>query len=1157
MKVTEYRRLGRGSAAAVAAIAVAYVGQSSFIRGGDLLDGALVFALAGVLIVYSIRAVGEIPDVALTRAQVLTAMTATLLLGAAMRLWDLASIPEGVWFDEAENGLVATRILTDLSYKPIYIADLTQLPAMFFYYLAAWIGLLGSNILAVRLASASLGLLTIPGIYLLGRELFGQRVGLTAAFLLSLSRWHINFSRFGMNGIAAPFFIVYSLYFLARGFRTREPMDFMLGGLCIGLGLNTYLAFDIVPLLIVLWIVHKLVEGRLAFIREYGTSLVMAAVIAFLVILPLIVFASNEPNVFFQRTRTASLFRDKTPEQAQALLVSNAIKHVEMFNYRGDNNGRHNLAGAPELDDGTAALFILGIIIAAARSRQSRFLLLLLWLLLLLVPAVLSLDFEAPQSYRGIGVIPVTTLLAAIPISFGWGAFRYWFGAISTRVPAMLVVLGLAGIGYANAHLYWFRQVWDSASWPAFSTQETLIAREVNRLGVTYNVFMDPIFLNTPTIKFLAPQLTGARDLVPPRDLPLHDIRNTVVFASDLNSSWIDAVHRDYPNAIVKTYQPTPRSQPILYEAIVPAEQVGAIQGVIGTYATGPSSNSHPGYSREDRTIDFTWSKSAPLEPPFSVDWKTTLTAPSQGTYLFKLEAPPQSQLTLDETPVLRGGEQKSIQLAQGAHALQLKVEITSPQDVRLYWQPPGGALAPIPTNMMFVPPAHNRGLLARYYRNASWTGTPALEIIDPVISTYFHLLPLPQPFTVEWDGKIDVPVTGTYRFGTQSIDSSWLYVDNRLIVDNSHQLDQYVDGAVNLPDGLHDIKIRFLDRSGHSFIRVYRQPPAGQRSLLPVDRLFPPQGAYPERAGPLRAVQPVSPVTPGAPAPAAPQTAPVQPPNSLPVSPMGLRRTIGKAANDQGGLAEPRGVAVDLQGNVFVVDSGTKQIDEFSAAGEFVRSFGGPGAGDGELSEPVDAVVNPKGEVVVLDATDGWLVRFSGEGAFLGKFGGPPVGFYHPRSVAVDSAGNYYVADTGTGHVDVFDPNGNLVKKAELKGENSGKPIQPVGVAVDSRGSVYVTDAGNYFLTEYDGNFQVVRSWLLPAFSSVKGDHVAIGSDGSVYVSDTPGHRVIRIDSQGKITDQVGASGQLDQPVGLACDAAGNVYVADASRKQVAIYGR
>ena len=162
------------------AVAIALVGQVVFVRHDDLLDGVILFAVAGVLLLRAFRDADAMPEQLLTRRQTLAVMVIVLLLGAGMRLWELAAIPQGVWYDEAENGIVATRILTDPTFRPIYVSDLTQLPALFFYYLAWWVSLVGSNILAVRLASASLGLLTIAGVYQLGRELFGQQVGIIA-----------------------------------------------------------------------------------------------------------------------------------------------------------------------------------------------------------------------------------------------------------------------------------------------------------------------------------------------------------------------------------------------------------------------------------------------------------------------------------------------------------------------------------------------------------------------------------------------------------------------------------------------------------------------------------------------------------------------------------------------------------------------------------------------------------------------------------------------------------------------------------------------------------------------------------------------------------------------------------------------------------------
>src|SRR5439155_7812646 len=195
------------------------------------------------------------------------------------------------------------------------------------------------------------------------------------------------------------------------------------------------------------------------------------------------IFAATHPSTFLERTNTASLFAGKSPEQARQALVSNVVQHAQMFNLRGDRNGRHNLAGAPELDDGTAALLVLGLAIVAARARQPRYLLLLLWLILLLLPGILSLDFEAPQSYRSIGVIPAVALLAAIPVASAWQVVWRWLGRISVNALNLVAGVGLLAIGYDNFHVYWFRQIWDPGTWSEFSTQATLIARELDRLG--------------------------------------------------------------------------------------------------------------------------------------------------------------------------------------------------------------------------------------------------------------------------------------------------------------------------------------------------------------------------------------------------------------------------------------------------------------------------------------------------------------------------------------------------------------------------------------------------------------------------------------------------------------------------------------------------
>lgn len=99
----------------------------------------------------------------------------------------------------------------------------------------------------------------------------------------------------------------------------------------------------------------------------------MYVTVAFLVISPVVQFALQDPDTFWSRTKEASIFRDKTREQAWVAIKSNVQKHLLMFNYSGDRNGRHNLPGAPMLNPVVGALMILGLGLSLWRWRDPRF----------------------------------------------------------------------------------------------------------------------------------------------------------------------------------------------------------------------------------------------------------------------------------------------------------------------------------------------------------------------------------------------------------------------------------------------------------------------------------------------------------------------------------------------------------------------------------------------------------------------------------------------------------------------------------------------------------------------------------------------------------------------------------------------------------------
>jgi DNA-binding beta-propeller fold protein YncE len=121
-----------------------------------------------------------------------------------------------------------------------------------------------------------------------------------------------------------------------------------------------------------------------------------------------------------------------------------------------------------------------------------------------------------------------------------------------------------------------------------------------------------------------------------------------------------------------------------------------------------------------------------------------------------------------------------------------------------------------------------------------------------------------------------------------------------------------------------------------------------------------------------------------------------------------------------------PYGVAVDSSGNVYVADTGNHLIQKFTPDTTdptdplkmvFLTKWGLFGEGDGEFNRPQGVAVDSNGNVYVVDTGNNRVQKFSSSGGFLTKWGSEGSGdsqFDNPSAIAVDSSGNVYVADTG-----------------------------------------------------------------------------------------------------------------------------------------------
>ena len=132
-------------------------------------------------------------------------------------------------------------------------------------------------------------------------------------------------------------------------------------------------------------------------------------------------------------------------------------------------------------------------------------------------------------------------------------------------------------------------------------------------------------------------------------------------------------------------------------------------------------------------------------------------------------------------------------------------------------------------------------GLLGSYYVNGGEDLTPFLKRLDPIIA--FRKLEGPgSSLSVEWEGCIRVPQFGRYTFETYSWDSSRVYLDGQLVVDNEHQgRDVRTSGSVELNQGYHDLRVQAEFLSGWRLLELSWAPPGGGLRLVPSKVLIPP----------------------------------------------------------------------------------------------------------------------------------------------------------------------------------------------------------------------------------------------------------------------------------------------------------------------------
>jgi len=850
----------------------------------------------------------SIPPRRVIGARLLRLLPIFVVLGIATfaRLWQLGEFPFGDWYDEAVNGLAAGQILRDPAFHPIFV---DTMPSHFNYLIAFSFSLFGISLFSLRLVTAAFGIAAVLFAYLLFRRWFGEVLGIVAACVLAVMRYHLTFSRFGMQGVATPAFELAAIYFLDRALAEKRGPAFAWLGLTLGFGLAFYHAFRLFPIVLGVFLVGLFIAACVKYgaresFSRYVTGMwqrwLIAALGLLIAVAPVAQFALRNPDQFFARTNNVSIFRTRDQPNLMNALWTTTVKHLEMFNVEGDRNGRHNLPGAPTLDPVMGALFVLGAAYAIWRWRDPPSSLMLLLFLFMLQGGILSLDFEAPQSLRAIGIIPALVYFITLPLAVVAQAIRPMLAnkveteepklkpvhhrtaqgrrsspyvwrqrrATTTRYGIRMSVLRrssgkpfqlsgsvllllsfatlLAFLTYLNFEMFFGKQEHDPSSWAQYSTAETLVANELNRHAAEYDFVVSALYDKSPTVRFLAGDITNVQRWTATDRLPLvrDDMGRGVIMMFDekLMSAYNDA-KRIYPGAKFIEHHAPRGGGPVMYEVIVAPDDLRAVQGVDARYYPGNAVQGKPLKEEVLPKIALDWTDRQPLSAPFVAELRGTLYASEYGNYHFSIHGSPDAKLWIDEQPV---GAGPAI-LARGNHALRVQVP-GGPSRPELWWQLPDAAQAqPVPAANLFRPPVTNSGLLGAYYPTPDWSGDPAFTQIDPEIALYFHVIPLERPYSVEWKGKLFAPTAGEYDFALYSVDGSQLTLDGRLAVDNPDGRTT-IESVSDLAQGWHDITVRFADKTGGTQIYLYWTPPGtNERELIPSRYLSPPMGQYPD----------------------------------------------------------------------------------------------------------------------------------------------------------------------------------------------------------------------------------------------------------------------------------------------------------------------
>lgn len=497
------------------------------------------------------------------RPEKTTLIWATGLVVVAFLLRAVAtdSIPITLTGDEGSAGINAANFKNGDS-NNIFIAGWFSFPALFFFTQSLAIQLLGQTTQALRIPSALAGALTVLAVYLVGKKVFNQRIGVIAALFLAALHFHIHFSRIGLNNIWDGLWYVVVVGALWVGWQDEDRHAYLLAGMGLGFSQYFYPSSRTLFALLLAGSILAALYNRPRLRRALPHILVMLLT-AFVIVLPLAWFYAKNPDEYMAPLMRVSILGDWLTHQVQAsglpawkILSTQILTGFKAYTYTP------LLAwykpDSPILRPLAAALFYAGLILLAVRYRDSRLVLLVLWLGA--IGLVGGLSESTPAAQRYVAAAPACALVLAVGLDGSAGILSSLWPKVTKPVSALVFVL-LAVVIAGDLKFYFV----DYMNYSVIENTRSngMIAQRLandlkDKTSDTQVVFFGaPLmgYYSIPSTAYLTPQVKGIDINEPWSSSKKGDLTGDeliFVFLSN-HEDEIEAVQADYPEGALKT----------------------------------------------------------------------------------------------------------------------------------------------------------------------------------------------------------------------------------------------------------------------------------------------------------------------------------------------------------------------------------------------------------------------------------------------------------------------------------------------------------------------------------------------------------------------------------------------------------------------------